>query len=498
MSGANIAEMLEGRGQLPVGESRVLRGYISEDRPPPVGFPVAGAITGLVWVTVPDQTLDYVLGPCQWSADHGTALPKQGAQCVVVIDQSEVPTVVWWEGAQGEEFFVLGPPPPRPTITGTTIYVSAAGSDANTGRSEASPYATVAKALTQTLEPGDGVLLRGGDTFAEGLSVSVSGIEGSPIVFGSYGNGNPILAGQIFPSPGPDWLTFDHLTVKATGSSVSSLAGFGNHIRIQNCNMTSELATAITVSSGLRKRTGPIVEDYLTPPVGWEILHNVIHDTGDSGILIGAAIEQAQHGSEEESTGRRTAEFPGEGMVIEGNIICRTGTNAALTYGKHGIYLKAKNSTVRRNLITEFSADGVSQRYSNCIVEENQISSGPIALAFFQYGNASTLGESTWARNTINNVNAAAFYAPSTETSWTGGVATAIPTAEAFILSGNVVSGATEGNNINSTKVYDDGSNAYFGVAQGAAIPSPAETTAALKKATDELRLAIKRAGITA
>lgn len=367
--------------------------------------------------------------------------------------------------AEGAWPSILGTPPARPTIIGQAIYVSAAGSDANNGRSEGAPYLTVAKALTQSLAPGDGVLLRGGDTFTESFSPSQSGTQAKPIVFGSYGRGNAKIVGQVAPQPGPSWLVFDHLTISVTAASTSAFAGWGHHIRIQNCNLTAEHGCGIICSSGLRKRNGSIVEDYLTPPIGWEILSNFIHETGDSGILIGGSIERATHGSAEESEGRRSAEFPGERMVVQGNIISRTGIDPSITFGKHGLYLKAKNSTVRRNLIVDFSADGVSQRYSNCVIEENVIQGGEIGLAFFQYGNAATLGESSWTKNLISNVNTG-LYTPLEEQSWTGGVATVIPTAEAFALSGNQIGpiwGTTPEFIALNTTVYDDGTNATVG-----------------------------------
>jgi hypothetical protein len=99
MSGANTTELLQGRAQLPAGESPVLRGYVSPDRPAPAGFPAPGSTANLLWVVIPDQTLDHVLGPCWWNADHGLTLPAQGAACVVIIDQAELATVIWWEGA---------------------------------------------------------------------------------------------------------------------------------------------------------------------------------------------------------------------------------------------------------------------------------------------------------------------------------------------------------------------------------------------------------------
>ena len=70
----------------------VVDGYISTTHAAPVGFDEP------VYVIVPEHSTQVPLGPCHWGAIHGATLPKQGAACVVVFDEREVPVIVWWEG----------------------------------------------------------------------------------------------------------------------------------------------------------------------------------------------------------------------------------------------------------------------------------------------------------------------------------------------------------------------------------------------------------------
>lgn len=98
MSGAGVTELLQGRADV-VEQSRIVRGYISRNRPAPTGFPVPGSAENLLWVITPETSLDRPLGPCWWNADHGATLAAQGAECVVIFDDQEVPTVLWWAGA---------------------------------------------------------------------------------------------------------------------------------------------------------------------------------------------------------------------------------------------------------------------------------------------------------------------------------------------------------------------------------------------------------------
>jgi hypothetical protein len=94
----DTTQLLQSTGD-PVEQSRVVRGYISTNQPAPTGFPTPGSQENLLWVIDPEASVDRPLGPCQWNADHGATLPAQGAECVVITDNQEVPTVVWWAGA---------------------------------------------------------------------------------------------------------------------------------------------------------------------------------------------------------------------------------------------------------------------------------------------------------------------------------------------------------------------------------------------------------------
>jgi hypothetical protein len=84
---------------------------------------------------------------------------------------------------------------------GTTYYVSTSGSDSNNGLSESTPFQTIGKVNSLTLQPGDRVLFKCGDVWrAEQLIVSRSGTAADPITFGSYPEGcanKPVLSGAL-------------------------------------------------------------------------------------------------------------------------------------------------------------------------------------------------------------------------------------------------------------------------------------------------------------
>ncbi|WP_461071835.1 NPCBM/NEW2 domain-containing protein [Spirosoma horti] len=80
----------------------------------------------------------------------------------------------------------------------TTYYVANSGNEANNGRSDGSPFQTIAKINSLSLQPGDAILFRRGDTFRGTLSIRQSGTSSNPIVVDAYGSGNkPILAGSV-------------------------------------------------------------------------------------------------------------------------------------------------------------------------------------------------------------------------------------------------------------------------------------------------------------
>ncbi|MCX6874661.1 MAG: autotransporter-associated beta strand repeat-containing protein [Verrucomicrobia bacterium] len=79
-----------------------------------------------------------------------------------------------------------------------TYYVSqAGGNDSNSGLTSAAPWKTLAMASTVTLNAGDSLLLKCGDTWSEELQPKGSGTAGNPIYIGSYGPGNKPLLDRL-------------------------------------------------------------------------------------------------------------------------------------------------------------------------------------------------------------------------------------------------------------------------------------------------------------
>lgn len=81
-------------------------------------------------------------------------------------------------------------------LVATDYYVAMTGDDSNPGTAGA-PWRTIARVNNADLQPGDRVLFRRGDNWAETLHPSASGAPGTPIVYADYGNGpRPVLSGE--------------------------------------------------------------------------------------------------------------------------------------------------------------------------------------------------------------------------------------------------------------------------------------------------------------
>jgi hypothetical protein len=81
----------------------------------------------------------------------------------------------------------------------TTYYIASDGNDGNDGRSTSTPWKTIAKVNSTSLNPGDAVLFRSGDTFFGQINVNQSGSAASPIRFASYGSSSekPVINGAV-------------------------------------------------------------------------------------------------------------------------------------------------------------------------------------------------------------------------------------------------------------------------------------------------------------
>lgn len=275
------------------------------------------------------------------------------------------------------------------TITGTTYYVSPAGSDSNSGRSPNAPWRTVKRVNEASLRPGDGVLFQGGATFSDDtLMPQVSGTAGSPIVFGSYGQGNATLPEGIW-FRGESFLAFEHLTVTGAGN----LQGTGSNVTVEYCSIGNDSLPIDAMGSN------------------WTIDDNTVENAGNSGMLL-----------------------EGENFTVSGNTIANTGLDTSITYGKHGIYLKVSNATVTGNTITNFSDDGISVRYRNSVLRGNHISDGPIGIAWFQVD--ATGGTSYWTDNAISATSDAGIYVSGENSAQNGGSGS---TRESFVIERNLI-----------------------------------------------------------
>ncbi|AKD56212.1 glycoside hydrolase [Spirosoma radiotolerans] len=101
-----------------------------------------------------------------------------------------------------------------PSLGQTIYYVANSGNDSNTGRSSDTPFQTISKINSLSLQPGDQVLFRRNDTFQGSLQLRQSGTSGKPIVVDAYGSGNkPVLCGAI---PVSNWTNMGNNTWQAS------------------------------------------------------------------------------------------------------------------------------------------------------------------------------------------------------------------------------------------------------------------------------------------
>jgi hypothetical protein len=251
-----------------------------------------------------------------------------------------------------------------------TYYVSPRGSDASSGRSPWRPWRSVYRVNKARLKPGDTVLFQAGATFSDhtlmpGWGVRVSGARKRPVTFGSYGRGRANLPKGIWIK-GERHLVFENFNL----GPEQAVNGTGSFDTVQNCTMTNLL--------GAVKLAVNVIGSH------WLIRGNWINRTGDSGMLL-----------------------RGSAFTVVGNVIANTGLEP-VGYATHGIYLKASGSKVFWNTITGFHDDGVSVRYRNSTVEDNNISWGKFGVAFFEWDTRT--GHTRIVGNKISNTSVAGIY----------------------------------------------------------------------------------------
>ncbi len=97
---------------------------------------------------------------------------------------------------------ILGAAPP---VTAATYYVDPAGSNGNSGLSEAAPWRTLLKVGISTFQPGDTILFKRDGVWNEWLTPPSSGTAGNLIKFDAYGTGRPPEFTGAYPTSAAQW-----------------------------------------------------------------------------------------------------------------------------------------------------------------------------------------------------------------------------------------------------------------------------------------------------
>jgi len=132
-------------------------------------------------------------------------LPLFTACPSAVFEQKEVSTEVEY---QSEDMDSSSEIPQFKQTGGTTFYVSAHGSDSNSGVSPESPWQSIDKLNSELMNfnPGDRILFRRGDLF-KGFLEPARGEANNWIQYSCYGSGEkPIISGAMDFSLSSDWV----------------------------------------------------------------------------------------------------------------------------------------------------------------------------------------------------------------------------------------------------------------------------------------------------
>jgi parallel beta-helix repeat protein len=222
-----------------------------------------------------------------------------------------------------------------------------------------------------------------------GWGTGVSGTSQAPVVFGSYGQGKASLTKGLW-TKAESYIVFQDFLLGPD----QGLTGSGQNITLQNSTIHN------TTVSGNCEYGVNTSGSYYT------LRNNAIDHTGDSGMYL-----------------------VGDHYTVQNNTITNTGQDPAVTWGTHGIYLKAPDSVLTGNTITNFRDEGISVRYRDTTVSNNTLSNGKYGLGFHEYDTIAAT--SHWTGNTITNTSIVGIYISPHDI---GGY-----TDENFVITGNTI-----------------------------------------------------------
>lgn len=167
-----------------------------------------------------------------------------------------------------------------------TYYLNArTGSDDNAGTSPDAPLRTVARANRLQLQPGDRLLLAGGQTFQGALSFdrATRGEEGRPILVSSYGSGRATIdgsAGDALKLNGCERVMLVNLNLTGSGrkggNSGAGVTLLGtSHVNVDDVAVSGFRLAGISTSGDVSSR----------------ITHVYAHDNGAAGITTNGGVD---------------------------------------------------------------------------------------------------------------------------------------------------------------------------------------------------------------
>jgi beta-glucanase (GH16 family) len=168
---------------------------------------------------------------------------------------------------------------------GAVYYFDATGGSDSGAGTLVSPWKTIAKANGLSLQPGDRVLFKAGQTWTGTDLVPVrDGVDGNPIIYGRYGTGaNPRINNTAGYHPiyihNRSWLKFDGIDV-SDGAETCIQVNTSNHITIAN----AFVYTSRTEVSGINVlSSSDVLLDFITSSgmAGWPISSD-----GDNRLTI--------------------------------------------------------------------------------------------------------------------------------------------------------------------------------------------------------------------
>ncbi len=249
----------------------------------------------------------------------------------------------------------------------TVYYVNAlTGSDANTGSSESGALASLQAVNNLKLTSGDSVLFSADSVFeGQQLTVKYSGREGSPITFGSYGEGpGPVLSGGdvgIYGSK-TSYIVIENLTITHTvGNAI--YAGSASHWVIDNVTVTDTGSESRAGSISLQSSRDMAVVNSTMTGVHYEGLW--MKGVDGAVILNNTVINSIGHDADAIQLNDSA------NIIIRDNTLDMTGQNGSAKGVL--VLVNAHGAVIEGNVMTG-GGFGLSVHGEEIVVQGNEIS----------------------------------------------------------------------------------------------------------------------------